>query len=169
MTGCLVALSCFISRLGEKALPLYRLLKKAERFSWTVEPEEALGKLKRTLTTAPILVPPRLAEPLLSMLRQQPRSSARLWWSKGLKKDTCFWFSSRSTSSVKCSKSHREDGQMVSRAHGVDPHVHTSQNHQVSSTGRLHRRMDRHSASPSTSLGGALDDVLRWITHEDGG
>jgi hypothetical protein len=35
--GCLTALSCFISRLGEMGLPLYRLLKKHERFSWTVE------------------------------------------------------------------------------------------------------------------------------------
>jgi len=33
ITGCLAALSCFISRLGERALLLYRLLKKAERFS----------------------------------------------------------------------------------------------------------------------------------------
>jgi hypothetical protein len=31
--GCPVALSHFISRLGEKGLPLYRLLKKHERFS----------------------------------------------------------------------------------------------------------------------------------------
>jgi len=65
VTGCLAALSRFISRLGEKALPLYRLLKKAERFTWTLEAEEALDNLKRTLTTAPILVPPRPAEPLL--------------------------------------------------------------------------------------------------------
>jgi hypothetical protein len=35
--GCLGALSHFISRLSEKGLPLYRLLKKHERFSWTVE------------------------------------------------------------------------------------------------------------------------------------
>jgi hypothetical protein len=28
VTGCLAALSRFISRLGEKALPMYRLLKK---------------------------------------------------------------------------------------------------------------------------------------------
>jgi hypothetical protein len=34
--GCLAALSRF-SRLGEKGLPLYRLLKKHERFSWTAE------------------------------------------------------------------------------------------------------------------------------------
>jgi ribonuclease HI len=41
--GCLVALSRFISRLGERGLPLYRLLRKAERFTWTPEAEDALG------------------------------------------------------------------------------------------------------------------------------
>jgi hypothetical protein len=40
VTGCLAALSRFISRLGEKALPLYRLLKKSEHFSWTLEAEK---------------------------------------------------------------------------------------------------------------------------------
>jgi len=58
-------LSRFISRLGEKALPLYRLLKKVERFSWTPEAEEALENLKKTLTSAPVLVPPQPAVPLL--------------------------------------------------------------------------------------------------------
>jgi hypothetical protein len=62
--GCLAALSCFISRLGEKGLPLYRLLKKHERFSWTVEAQEALDKLKATLARAPILTPPQDGEPL---------------------------------------------------------------------------------------------------------
>jgi len=57
VTGCLAALSCFISRLGEKALPLYRLLKKAKRFSWTPKAKEALDNLKKTLTSAPVLVP----------------------------------------------------------------------------------------------------------------
>jgi hypothetical protein len=40
--GCLAALSRFVSRLGEKGLPLYRLLKKHERFSWTAKAQEAL-------------------------------------------------------------------------------------------------------------------------------
>jgi hypothetical protein len=31
--GCLIALSRFISRLGEQGLPLYRLLKKPDRFT----------------------------------------------------------------------------------------------------------------------------------------
>jgi hypothetical protein len=62
--GCLAALSRFISRLGEKGLPLYRLLKKHEQFSWTVEAQEALDKVKETLTHAPILMPPQDGEPL---------------------------------------------------------------------------------------------------------
>jgi hypothetical protein len=48
--GCLAALSRFISRLGEKGLPLYRLLKKHERFSWTAEAQDALDKLKASFT-----------------------------------------------------------------------------------------------------------------------
>ena len=63
--GCLASLSRFISRLGEKGLPLYRLLKKSEHFSWTSEAEEALDKLKALLTNPPILVPPADGEPLL--------------------------------------------------------------------------------------------------------
>jgi hypothetical protein len=54
--GCLVALSRFISCLGEKALSRYRLLKKSEHFSWTLEAEEALARLKATLSKSPILV-----------------------------------------------------------------------------------------------------------------
>jgi len=65
VTGCLAALSRFISRLGEKALPLYRLMKKVEHFSWTPEVEEALDNLKKTLTSAPVLVLPEPAEHLL--------------------------------------------------------------------------------------------------------
>jgi hypothetical protein len=62
--GCLATLSRFISRLGEKGLPLYRLLKKHERFSWTTKAQEALNKLKASLTHDPILTPPQDGEPL---------------------------------------------------------------------------------------------------------
>jgi hypothetical protein len=51
--GCLAALSRFISRLGERGLPLYRLLRKTECFTWTPEAEEALGNLKALLTNTP--------------------------------------------------------------------------------------------------------------------
>ena len=63
VTSCLAALSHFITHLGEKALPLYRLLKKSERFAWTPEVEEALNILKGMLTSHPVLVPPRRAMP----------------------------------------------------------------------------------------------------------
>jgi hypothetical protein len=68
--GCLAALSRFISRLGERGLPLYRLLRKAECFTWTPEAEEALGNLKALLTNAPILVPPRCRRSPLDLRRR---------------------------------------------------------------------------------------------------
>jgi hypothetical protein len=60
--GCLAALSRFISHLGERGPPLYRLLRKAECFTWTPEAEDALGDLRALLTNAPVLVPPPLLE-----------------------------------------------------------------------------------------------------------
>jgi hypothetical protein len=65
LMGCLASLSRFISRLDEKGLPLYRLLKKFEHFSWTPEAQEALDELKALLSNAPILAPPSEKEPLL--------------------------------------------------------------------------------------------------------
>jgi hypothetical protein len=63
--GCLAAPSRFISRLGERGLPLYRLLRKTDRFTWNPEAEEGLGNLKALLTSAPVLVPPAAREALL--------------------------------------------------------------------------------------------------------
>jgi hypothetical protein len=37
LTGYMAALSCFISSLGEKGLPFFKLLKASERFSWSEE------------------------------------------------------------------------------------------------------------------------------------
>jgi hypothetical protein len=65
ITRSLAALIRFIWRLGERGLPLYRLLRKTDRFAWTPEAQEALDKLKALLTKAPILVPPTDGEPLL--------------------------------------------------------------------------------------------------------
>jgi hypothetical protein len=63
LTGCMTALSRFISRLGEKGLPSYKLLKKVDKFQWTSEAQEALDALKKFLTTLPLLKPPRRATP----------------------------------------------------------------------------------------------------------
>jgi hypothetical protein len=65
VTGYLAALSRFISRLDEKALLLYCLLKKSKHFSWTLEAKEALTKLKAMLSNPSILIPPAMGELLL--------------------------------------------------------------------------------------------------------
>ena len=37
LTYCLTALSRFISQLGERGMPLYKLIKKTDAFIWTEE------------------------------------------------------------------------------------------------------------------------------------
>src|SRR3954470_16743432 len=64
-TGCLASLSRFLSRLGEKAIPLYQLMKKSEKFTWTPQANEAFQKLKHMLSTAPILAAPIEKEPMM--------------------------------------------------------------------------------------------------------
>jgi hypothetical protein len=59
------AVSRFISRLGEKAMPLYKVIKKSEEFIWTDEADAALKDLKRVFSTAPILAAPKDQEPML--------------------------------------------------------------------------------------------------------
>ena len=65
LTGCVAAVSRFVSRLGEKALPLYKLLKKAEKFTWTDDADAASKQLKEILSSAPILAAPEPGEPML--------------------------------------------------------------------------------------------------------
>jgi hypothetical protein len=65
LTGCLVVLSRFISRLAERALPFFKLLRKSGPFVWTDDAEEAFHELKRYLTSPPIVVAPEPGEPLL--------------------------------------------------------------------------------------------------------
>ena len=64
LAGRVAALSRFISKLGENALPFYRLMKKADKFEWIQEAEAAFTDLKRVLTSPPILVAPKEREPL---------------------------------------------------------------------------------------------------------
>jgi hypothetical protein len=65
LTGCLAALSRFISRLAERALPFFKLLWKSGPFIWTNDAEEAFQELKRYLTSPPVMVAPEPGEPLL--------------------------------------------------------------------------------------------------------
>jgi hypothetical protein len=59
----MAALIRFISRLGEKGMPFYKLLKKVDKFQWTPEAQVALEALMNFLTAPPILKPPHRATP----------------------------------------------------------------------------------------------------------
>ena len=61
----MAALSCFISRLGEKALPLYRLLRRTEHFEWTNAATAGLEEITAILATNPVLAMPNIGEPML--------------------------------------------------------------------------------------------------------
>jgi hypothetical protein len=68
LTGCAAALSRFISKSAERALPFFKILKKAGPVKWTPEAEAALQDLKAYLSSAPTLVAPKPQEPLLLYL-----------------------------------------------------------------------------------------------------
>jgi hypothetical protein len=65
LTGMMEALVCFISKLGEKRLPFFKLLKKADKFVWNNEAQKAFEALKESLTTPPVMTPPIPKETLL--------------------------------------------------------------------------------------------------------
>jgi hypothetical protein len=65
LMGCLAALSRFIYRLAERALPFFKLLRKSRPFVWTNDVEEAFQELKRYLTSPLIMVALEPGEPLL--------------------------------------------------------------------------------------------------------
>jgi hypothetical protein len=65
LIGCMAVVSRFISRLGKKALQLYKMMKKSDELVWTNEADAALKDLKRVLSTAPVLAAPEDEEPML--------------------------------------------------------------------------------------------------------
>jgi hypothetical protein len=65
LTGMMAALGRFISKLGKKGMPFFKLLKKSDKFEWIDEADWALDELKTFLTTPPIMVPSTPKETLL--------------------------------------------------------------------------------------------------------
>jgi hypothetical protein len=65
LIGSMTALNRFISRLGEKGLSFFKLLKKTGKFEWTKEAKEVFESLKVYLTSSPILTPPKKHEDMM--------------------------------------------------------------------------------------------------------
>jgi hypothetical protein len=61
----MAALSRFISRLDEKGLPFFKLLKANEHGKWTEEDNKAFAEFKQFLTSPPIMIAPQSGETLL--------------------------------------------------------------------------------------------------------
>ena len=61
----MAALNRFLSRLDERGLPFFKLLKRQDKFEWTTEAAEALESLKHHLQSPPILTAPLPDEELL--------------------------------------------------------------------------------------------------------
>jgi hypothetical protein len=57
LTGMMASLGHFISKLGEKGLFLFKLLKEVDKFIWDEEAQKAFEALKDSLTTPPIMTP----------------------------------------------------------------------------------------------------------------
>ena len=68
LAGCVAALSRFISKSAERALPVFKILKKAGPMEWTPKAEATLHDLRKYLSSTPILVAPKPQEPLLLYL-----------------------------------------------------------------------------------------------------
>jgi hypothetical protein len=78
LTGMMAALGRFISKLGEKGPPFFKLLKKSDRFEWIDEADQALEELKTFLTMPPVMVPSARRRPCCSTSPRPPRWSAGL-------------------------------------------------------------------------------------------
>ncbi|XP_027158219.1 uncharacterized protein LOC113759836 [Coffea eugenioides] len=68
LTGRLAALNRFLSQSASKILPFFKVLKKADSFSWTGECQQAFEQLKRYLHHLPTLTLPRPGDKLFLYL-----------------------------------------------------------------------------------------------------
>ena len=76
LAGRVTTLGHFISKLGERALPFFKLMKKKGPFEWTQEADQAFQDLKKYLTSPPVMLAPRPLEPLVLYLAAMPYSSS---------------------------------------------------------------------------------------------
>ena len=76
LAGRVTALGRFISKLGERALPFFKLMKKKGPFEWTPEADQAFRDLNKYLTCPPVMVAPRPLEPLVLYLAATPYSAS---------------------------------------------------------------------------------------------
>jgi hypothetical protein len=68
LTGRIVALSQFLPASAKRCLPMFKILKKQDSFSWTQECEDAFQELKASLASLPVLTKPIMGDTLVLYL-----------------------------------------------------------------------------------------------------
>ena len=76
LAGYVTSLGRFISKLGERALPFFKLMKRKGPFKWTPEADATFEDLKRYLTSPLVMVALRPLEPLVLYLAATPHSAS---------------------------------------------------------------------------------------------
>src|SRR6266540_2269546 len=74
----MAALNHFVSRLGERAMPFYKLLKMQDKFQWTPKAQQDFDELKKFLTNPLCWSHPCPKNHCCFTLQQHLTSSARL-------------------------------------------------------------------------------------------
>ena len=74
LTGMAAALNRFISKLAERCRPFFDLIKKGKNFAWNEESDRAFKRLKRYLSSPPLLSSPKEEEPLYIYLAASDRA-----------------------------------------------------------------------------------------------
>jgi hypothetical protein len=65
LTGCMATLSRFISRLSDRGLPFFKLLRKSDKFEWNDDASRAFQEPKDFLKMPPVLTAPEDGEILI--------------------------------------------------------------------------------------------------------
>lgn len=107
--GRIAALSRFISRLGEKAIPLYQMMRKTDNFVWSDAANEAFEALKRQLAEPPVLAAPIGKEPLLLYVATNNKAVSVAVMVEWKSRARNIWFSGQFIMSGRCSLSLSKD------------------------------------------------------------
>lgn len=78
LTGRIVALSRFVSRLEERSFHFVKVLRKGGSFEWTMECQLTFEQLKEFLASMPLLKQPKMGYPVFVYLAMGEESTSAL-------------------------------------------------------------------------------------------
>jgi hypothetical protein len=163
LTGCMASLNRFISRLEERGLPFFKLLKHQEKFVWTTEVEQALAQLKDFLSKPPIITSPAKMSSYCSILLRLLMWSVLPSLSSGRKTTKPTQSSDQSTSSARSCQSQRHATNLY-KSYSVRC---TSPRKRYDTTSRSTRSSSSPSTRSATSYGTKmiLERISKWAVE----